>query len=57
MRETATSNDVDLWLKELKEAGWRPMTSTIWRSPTGKLFLGPYGAWKWMKAGVAEGRE
>jgi len=45
-RKLATSQDIDLWIRELKAAGWtewrRP---TIWQAPDGKLFRGPYLAW------------
>lgn len=41
---------IDKWRRELFEAGWRAMTATIWRSPRGKLYAGPFGAWKVMRA-------
>ena len=37
-------------IAELKAAGWKAKTSTIWVSPEGKLYLGPHGAWKVMRA-------
>ena len=36
--------------EELIAAGWKKKTEFIWSDPNGKLFLGPYGAWKRMKA-------
>lgn len=47
-----TSHDIDRMIAELKAAGWEPKTPTIWRSPSGMLFLGPAGAWHRMK-GIA----
>lgn len=41
--------DVQMWERELREAGWEPYRARKWRSPTGELYLGPYGAWKEMK--------
>lgn len=37
--------DVELWIAELEAAGWRKILSTVWKSPSGHLFRGPYGAW------------
>lgn len=37
--------DVELWVCELKAAGWVPLRSTLWRAPCGCQFLGPYKAW------------
>ena len=34
---------------ELIACGWKRKTQSFWSSPTGKLYLGPYGAWKVMK--------
>lgn len=39
------SQDVELWKRELAEAGWKPVKSTVWQSPDGTMHLGPYGAW------------
>lgn len=46
-----TYQNVELWVRELHEAGWKEWRrrSTIWLSPDGDLFLGPYGAWKKMR--------
>ena len=46
-----SENQVDLWIRELAEAGWEHVRGTIWRSPDGALYRGPYGAWKAMKEG------
>src|ERR1017187_6671969 len=51
-----TYQNVELWERELTAAGWRPNnhhSRTIWRSPSGSLHLGPFGAWKTMKAAVS----
>jgi len=49
-KQLTTSQDIDLWIKELKAAGWtewrRP---TIWQDPDGRLFRGPYRAWCLMR--------
>lgn len=44
------SQDVDLWVRELEAAGWRRWEgySTVWLSPSGHLFRGPYKAWTLM---------
>jgi hypothetical protein len=45
------SQDVDKWIADLKAAGWaRHAThSTIWVSPWGAWYRGPYKAWCIMK--------
>lgn len=35
---------------QLIALGWVPKTQHIWRHPNGSLHLGPYGAWKKMRA-------
>ena len=39
------SQDAELWIRELEAAGWKKYASTVWQSPSGHLFRGPYGAW------------
>ena len=41
------SQDVDLWIKELNEAGWKRHATnpTMWISPLGGWYRGPYKAW------------
>lgn len=35
--------------EQLLAAGWKKQKGVnFWRSPAGKLYLGPYGAWKVM---------
>ena len=34
---------------ELVAAGWTAKSPTVWTSPDGKLFRGPYGAWRMLK--------
>lgn len=43
-------------LLDLTTAGWRKKLTHIWASPTGKLYLGPAGAWKVMR-GLSAGTE
>lgn len=31
--------------RELKQAGWLAMRPTIWKAPTGLLYIGPREAW------------
>jgi hypothetical protein len=54
----ATYQDVELWIHELRTAGWRPWNirtgkesrgSTTWRAPSGLFYRGPYRAWTVMK--------
>jgi hypothetical protein len=42
------SPTIESMIEDLKAEGWTAKTRTIWQAPTGKLFLGPYGAWKAM---------
>lgn len=35
----------ETWEAELRAAGWRVVRPTVWASPEGFLFRGPYGAW------------
>jgi len=39
------------WVRELREAGWAPhrKSHTIWSDPDGRLYIGPFGAWREMK--------
>ncbi len=46
----------DQMLSDLTAAGWRKKLTHVWASPTGKLYLGPAGAWKVMK-GLSAGCE
>lgn len=38
----------ELWVRELTEAGWVKHSSTVWMSPTGQYFRGPFKAWQLM---------
>lgn len=53
MSEDADQN-VELWRRELHAAGWHEYRGhhTMWVSPSGKLWRGPFGAWKAMKDGA-----
>jgi hypothetical protein len=42
------NQEIEMWIKELTEAGWKQVLHNIWKSPRGKLYYGPYGAWKAM---------
>ena len=48
--------DIERWERELREAGWRPYRyrgrerKTMWVSPGGAIFRGPYGAWRVMRS-------
>ena len=48
--------NIEQMLSDLAAAGWRKKLSHVWASPTGKLYLGPAGAWKVMR-GMATGCE
>jgi hypothetical protein len=37
--------DVELWRRELGEAGWTALRHNLWKAPCGCLYLGPYRAW------------
>ena len=39
------SQDVELWERELRQAGWNNTMPTVWQSPSGHYFRGPYKAW------------
>jgi hypothetical protein len=38
-----------VWIKELQEAGWVKLKHTVWQSPEGGYYRGPYEAWRIMK--------
>lgn len=46
MVELTVEQDVERWKRELIAAGWMALTSITWRDPEGRLWRGPYGAWK-----------
>lgn len=52
----AVNASIDQMLLDLTAAGWRKKLRHVWASPTGKLYLGPYGAWKVMR-GLSAGTE
>jgi hypothetical protein len=41
--------DIEKWIRELDEAGWKRYSRDIWMSPWGKLYRGPYLAWTVMR--------
>lgn len=49
MNDAWNSDDIDTAKAELGAAGWVAKTSTLWKSPTGSLHVGPAGAWRVMK--------
>ncbi len=44
---------IEEMIDQLEKAGWKRVSTTIWRSPNGGMYRGPYGAWKVM-AGTRE---
>lgn len=42
-----------LWERELKAAGWTcTQYKLVWTAPNGTQHLGPFGAWRKMRAGL-----
>lgn len=41
--------NVELWKRELKEAGWVEVRSDIWECPARLWYRGPFQAWQLMK--------
>ncbi len=35
--------------EELLAAGWKKVRNTLWQSPNGDHYFGPFGAWREMK--------
>ncbi len=35
--------------RKLRQCGWTPRRTTIWQSPSGAMFYGPYQAWRRMR--------
>lgn len=46
----STEPSIEQQIAELERCHWTRQTSTIWKSPSGKLFVGPHGAWKAMRS-------
>jgi hypothetical protein len=44
--------DIDRWVRELEFAGWKRWRDrmTIWESPEGHLYRGPFHAWQVMRS-------
>lgn len=53
-RATSDPHQIERWVTDLHAAGWTQVKVTTWRSPTGLLYRGPYGAWKVMMDPKAE---
>lgn len=51
------SPTIEQQIQQLEIAGWIAKTPTLWKSPDGKLFIGPHGAWKVMRNAGAVGFE
>ncbi len=53
------SPSIDEQVKQLKAAGWIPITPKAWKAPAGSgcagYFLGPHGAWKAMTRAAMNG--
>ena len=43
------AQDVEQWRRELRAAGWLEESSTVWESPSGLRYRGPFKAWCVMK--------
>lgn len=41
---------MEKWEKELRDAGWTRTHANLWKSPFGKLYRGPYFAWRVMQS-------
>ncbi len=41
--------DAKEMIRQLKKAGWVGVKTTVWKSPSGSYYLGPYQAWKQMQ--------
>lgn len=50
--------NVELWVSELLAAGWRRYrrSNTMWQSPEGTIYIGPYLAWTVMRGELATDR-
>lgn len=48
--------DIEKWLRELREAGWQYVRNGIYQAPCGCVYLGPYRAWTVMLARKEDGR-
>lgn len=49
---TPIAPPVEQMIRDLEDAGWKPWkphARSIWESPNGKFYFGPYAAWKVMK--------
>lgn len=42
-------NTPEEWIAQLLKAGWKQVRSTVFKSPSGQYYRGPYGAWCHMK--------
>jgi hypothetical protein len=42
--------DVEVWKRELGEAGWTAIRHDVWKAPCGCLYRGPWRAWVTMLA-------
>lgn len=43
------SSDPRVWIRELKQAGWKEAGTMLWQAPCGCYFRGPWRAWQEMK--------
>lgn len=44
-----TEPTIEVKIIELERAGWKRRRIGQWEDPKGNLFIGPNGAWKYMK--------
>ena len=42
------------WVRELEAAGWKRWRNrlTVWQSPNGYFYRGPFGAWRVMRGAL-----
>lgn len=53
MKKQSIIQDIQKWVSELEAAGWKKWrgNGTVWESPWGTLYRGPFRAWEVMKSG------
>jgi hypothetical protein len=51
IEKRSQGRSIEQMVEDLKQAGWIAVRSTVWLSPRGERYRGPYGAWWAMEAG------
>lgn len=57
MGEVKQDNEIHsptAWKRDLLAAGWAEERHTVWRDPEGRLWRGPYGAWRELRRRIAK---